>query len=240
MFSVALIGVDGAGKTTIARMLAESSPIPLKYVYMGTSIESSNVALPTSRLILYLKKRAYRKSMNAAGQSTPDSISTHDLEYRAVERGRLSVTARLFYRLAEEWYRQAVAWSYQMRGQVVLFDRHFVYEYTPRSSETQARTSRLSDRIHLWILDHLYPDPDLTLFLDAPPDLLHQRKQEWPPEHLERHRQAILDQGRDMPNFVLIDASQPVEQVYADALHRLLQYAALESGDRSGKAKEGN
>ena len=53
--TIALIGVDGSGKTTVAKALLETCPLPLKYVYMGTSIESSNAALPTSRLIHKLK-----------------------------------------------------------------------------------------------------------------------------------------------------------------------------------------
>ena len=57
MFSVALIGPDGAGKTTIARMLEERSPLPLKYIYMGVNIAASNFALPTSRLFEYLRGR---------------------------------------------------------------------------------------------------------------------------------------------------------------------------------------
>ena len=51
MYTVALIGGDGAGKTTIADQLRDSFPLPLKYLYMGINIESSNVALPTSRII---------------------------------------------------------------------------------------------------------------------------------------------------------------------------------------------
>ena len=55
-FSVALIGPDGAGKTTIARMLEERSPLPLKYIYMGENIGASNFALPTSRFLEYFRE----------------------------------------------------------------------------------------------------------------------------------------------------------------------------------------
>ena len=43
MFTVALIGPDGAGKSTIGRKLQQISPIPMKYVYMGVNLESSNL-----------------------------------------------------------------------------------------------------------------------------------------------------------------------------------------------------
>ena len=42
MATIALIGADGSGKTTIAKMLLESPPAKMKYLYMGLNIESSN------------------------------------------------------------------------------------------------------------------------------------------------------------------------------------------------------
>jgi GTPase SAR1 family protein len=50
MFTVALIGGDGAGKTTIANRLVEDLPFRVKYLYMGFSTISSNAALPTTKL----------------------------------------------------------------------------------------------------------------------------------------------------------------------------------------------
>src|SRR3989304_4897316 len=57
MFSVALVGPDGAGKTTLCRRLEESFPIPVKYIYMGVSSEASNLMLPTTRLLRGLKRK---------------------------------------------------------------------------------------------------------------------------------------------------------------------------------------
>ena len=53
MATIALIGADGSGKTTIANRLLEEQPIKLKYLYMGLNIESSNHSLFTSKLIYY-------------------------------------------------------------------------------------------------------------------------------------------------------------------------------------------
>jgi ABC-type branched-subunit amino acid transport system ATPase component len=51
MFTVALIGPDGAGKTTIGRRIEHTLPLPVKYVYMGVNLDSSNHMLPTTRLL---------------------------------------------------------------------------------------------------------------------------------------------------------------------------------------------
>ncbi|HEX5579064.1 MAG TPA: hypothetical protein VFY43_05290, partial [Candidatus Limnocylindria bacterium] len=48
--TVAIIGPDGAGKTTIARRLEESLPMPTRYLYMGWNYEASNVMLPFNQL----------------------------------------------------------------------------------------------------------------------------------------------------------------------------------------------
>ncbi len=226
MFTVALIGVDGAGKTTIAQQLVASYPLPMKYLYMGASIESSNFTLPTSRLILYLKKRAYRKWMKASGVAQPETISTHHLDSRELSRGKLAATARLLNRVAEEWFRQFVAWYYQLQGYIVLYDRHFVFEFATQNPTTQPQHLRLSDRLHLWSLQHIYPRPDLTIFLDALVEVLLSRKQEWSVDHLQSHRAAFLAQGEKMADFVRIDAAQPLEQVYAEVSEQIRQFAA--------------
>src|SRR3954451_16009190 len=54
--AVALIGPDGAGKTSITRRVAELLPVPSTRIYMGVNLESSTLMLPTTRLILTLKR----------------------------------------------------------------------------------------------------------------------------------------------------------------------------------------
>ena len=57
MTTVALIGPDGAGKSSIMRRVSERLPVPSRTIYMGVNLESSRLMLPTTRLALELKRR---------------------------------------------------------------------------------------------------------------------------------------------------------------------------------------
>ena len=74
MTTVALIGADGAGKTTVARRLPDLLPVPVRYLYMGVSTDSSNVMLPTTRVTRRIK-RATGAPPDTAGRRLTASAS---------------------------------------------------------------------------------------------------------------------------------------------------------------------
>src|SRR5436305_15261284 len=57
MFSATLIGLDGVGKTTIAKRLEHALPMPVKYLYMGMNFEAGNCLLPTTRSLSARQRR---------------------------------------------------------------------------------------------------------------------------------------------------------------------------------------
>jgi thymidylate kinase len=209
--TVALIGPDGSGKTSVAKALVESCPLPIKYLYMGTSIESSNVALPTSRLIHKWKVYRHKKSLKRNGVKVPEKVTLHGLEHRVERRGKIGGVLRLLRRVSEESYRQLVSWIYQLQGNVVLYDRHFLFDACPPPTDRSRR--RLTDRMHHWFLRKCYPRPGLAIFLDAPSDVLYARKQEVPQDYLERDRQNLSSKSCYAKKFITVDSTQPLEEV---------------------------
>jgi thymidylate kinase len=217
MAAIALIGPDGAGKTTLTRRLAGSRLVPFKYLYMGVDIPASNIALPTSRLIERLKPRDVSNRRGQPPRRAPADRSRTTRALRAMWS-----SARLVNRLAEEWFRQLVSWQYQLRGWTVLYDRHFVFDFAPEI--TAGETPAFDRRLHRWALLNLYPQPDLVIFLDAPGEVLFARKGESTVEELERRRQAFLEVGRRLTNFVRVDATRPLDEVYAEVANHVVRF----------------
>jgi thymidylate kinase len=218
MTTVAIVGGDGAGKTTIARHLTTSTDIRAKYLYLGMSAQSGDRLLPTSRIVLMLKRRSYRRELAVTSGATGAAkrIPADRYEYSPRRRGKLWTAARLANRLVEAWYRQAISLAYQLRGYVVIYDRHVLLDGGSLAPRSQGRRDRSTDAYH-WLMRNLYPRPDLVLMLDASGDVLFSRKGEASPEYLEGERQMYLTQAPHLPHFVRLDASQPVDKVRRDA-----------------------
>lgn len=213
MTTVAIVGADGAGKTRLARQLEEAATLPVRYMYMGANIESANVSLPTSRLMLRWKLASYRRDAAERGISDPGYVSTHHAAHRGVRYGKLASTIRLANRIAEMCYRLLVAGMWQLRGYVVIYDRHFAVD----ASLVDRDGARMTDRLYHRLAAGISPEPDLVIFLDAPPEVLLRRKGEGTVESLTRHRQAYAAKAQSMRNVVRVDASRPFADVVAEA-----------------------
>jgi thymidylate kinase len=223
-FTVAIVGPDGAGKTTVARRLQEVLPAPVAYIYMGINPDSSNMMLPTTRL-LHAVRRARGAQPDRAGPR--DSRRPDPPPPRRAVRGALR-TSRSFLRLgnclAEEWYRALLAARYRRRGAIVVFDRHFFADYYAYDVAHASRRTT-SRRLHGFVLSRLYPQPDLTIYLDAPAAVLLERKGEGTLDSLARRRDEYVELGGVMHSFALVDASRPLDEVTEEVARLICDFA---------------
>jgi thymidylate kinase len=207
MRSVALIGPDGAGKSTVAREVARRVA-PARYLYMGVNLEESTLTLPTTRLALAIKRARGRGPRMTADWSAVQP----DLHGRKRLVKEVYAGIRLLGWLAEEWYRALVARIYGWQGNLVVFDRHFLFDYYASHVERQPG-QLLAARLHGMLLRRFYPRPDMVVVLDAPAEILHARKREQSVETLERRRQEYLALSAVARDFNVVDATRPQEDV---------------------------
>ena len=216
MFTVAIIGADGAGKSTVTRQAIQQLTIPSKYIYMGVNLESSNLVLPTTRLYLEFRRlRGGRPDM----LGPPDPTRAKPKSKHPIKRflSTAKTSLRLTNLMAEEWFRQCLVWLYQKRGNIVIFDRHFFIDYYAHDI-AGGKNIPLPNRVHGWMLKRFYPRPDLVIMLDAPPEVLFARKQEGSIELLEVRRQEYLYIQNVIPDFYEVDATQTLEVVTTEVI----------------------
>jgi thymidylate kinase len=223
MVSVALIGPDGAGKTTVSKQLEHAFPMPVKYVYMGINPDASNHMLPTTRLLIQMKRMLGRSTAKGGPRDPKDSQTRRRGKGKRLLYG-LKTGLSLTNRIAEEWFRQGLAWYYQQRGYLVLFDRHYFSDYYSYDVMTADQPRALSRRIHGFMLNRVYPKPHLVIYLDAPAEVLFARKGEGSVSLLEERRKAYLQMASLVPAFRVVDATQTIDEVTQETQRIILQY----------------
>lgn len=214
MTSLALIGPDGAGKTSVGLLLAADPRRRIKYLYFGVNTEASNRMLFTTRAVRWLGRR---RGHAAEHGPPPEASQMFPIERKASLGREIKSTVRVLNQVADEFYRQAIAEILQLRGFVVVFDRHYLADYSTHDMSAVAGRP-FHRRLHGFVLRHLYPEPDAVVMLDAPAALLLERKGEGTVEDLERRRQDYLALRATTDHFFVVDATQALDQVHHDVV----------------------
>lgn len=116
-----------------------------------------------------------------------------------------------------------------VRSTLVLFDRYY--------HDLLVDPLRYRYGGPMWLarwVGKLIPKPDLWILLDAPAEVLQSRKQEVPANETARQREAYLRLVQGMNNSVVVDASQPLDDVVREVNMRILDLMAARTARRLG------
>jgi thymidylate kinase len=211
MVTVALIGPDGSGKTTVSDRLQTELGLPVTSIYMGVNMHRAGVLLPHTRLLVAVRRRRWGDDPEAASDIETSRPAPVTVPRRALASVRSSV--RLANWLAEEAYRFWVAHRQTRRGRVVIFDRHFFADLVAGDTRANGAPRPLARRIHVFMLQHIFPKPDLVVCLDAPAEVLYARKPEGTIERVRQKREESLAAARAFPHSLVIDATRSPDEV---------------------------
>jgi thymidylate kinase len=115
------------------------------------------------------------------------------------------------------------------RSTLVMFDRYYhdllvdPRRYRFGGSSAAARA-----------IGKLIPQPDLWILLDAPAEVLHQRKREVPLEETARQRNAYQQLAGKFPHSVVVDAAQDLDRVMSSVERAILDFLAERTRRRLG------
>lgn len=228
-FTVALIGPDGVGKTTLSQALERDPELHVRAVYMGDNPDSANVSLPTTRWWKRRMRQAGAAGSAANGFAALPGGAPHSSPVQQARR-TIRKTVGFCNRICEEAYRASVARWLVARGSIVVFDRHFLFDYhhTDVASRTPPSFKR---RLHGVLMRRIHRPPDLVICLDAPGDVLFARKGEFTPEYLEQRRHEYREFGTRVRHFALVDAQRDPAAVLAEVRRAI---RAFQEGSHGG------
>lgn len=188
---VSFLGCDGSGKSAVIAGVAER-------------LDADGVAVTRG----HWRPRALNAGKEAA--------ATADDPHGQVPRGTATSILKLGWLWLNWW---GGWWRFLHKASsngVVLFDRYHA------DLLVDPRRYRYGGPMWLARLaSQLMPQPDCVVFLDAEPEVLLGRKQEVSREALERSRAAYRKLAASHPRFVVVDASQPLDEVIAEVCRGL-------------------
>ena len=191
---IVLLGPDGAGKSSVIEGIGD-----------GVAAGFSGCESHHLRPALFSRRRAATANCNPHTKSA---------------RGSVVTAGKLAYLLAANWlgYLMRVLPGLK-RGTLVVFDRYFPDGLVdPRRYRLPQSCGRL-----VALVESLLPKPDVYFVLDAPATVLQTRKREVTPDEAERQSREYRRLVEQLPNAVVVDASQPLEKVVDEVVERSIE-----------------
>jgi thymidylate kinase len=218
---VCFIGIDGTGKTTLARSTVaalQERGRPAAYIYGRTCPATSRLLMVLGRLAFFRKHDPWLDYKAYA--SSKRRVSRHEfLSWPYTVAIWLDYSVQIWLKLL----------PHLLSRRVVVSDR-YVYDTVINELAVQLGYSPVQTQRAIGRGLQILPKPALTILLDLPEEVAFQRKADVPHiDYLKERRSRYLELGA-RPEVELLDG----EASPSDLLNHVLQRIALQgNGDRA-------
>jgi len=204
-----IIGVDGAGKTTLARNLAGELRRTNKHVRYRYCQYFAKLLYPVKLLAKFSVMRRTDEFRNYAAYNTTKKATSR----RYPRLAGLYTFVWLFDYLLQVIFKITIP---TLLGRRLIIDR-YIFDIAVNLSLTTGREVEFA----AGLVRHFFRfavQPDRVIFIDLPEDIAFQRKGDIPDiEYLRERRERYLWLAKEY-GFDIIDGARPPEQVLQNAL----------------------
>ena len=211
--SIAICGLDGAGKTTILDILNRTFVNLLK---------ERKVFFSYWRPFLFPEIRElFGKANSKTGNDDKlkRKVQTDKEQIKkSIKNVMVSHIKFAYYNIDYLFGRIKYA-GIRARGGIVLFDRHYI--------DMVVHPNRFGMCLPLWYLKFFYkimPTTDLTIFLWATPDEIYKRKVEFTQEQIQEQISLYNEVGRLKNHFHCVETNKSIEEEIDEILCLISEY----------------
>ena len=203
--SIAFLSPDGGGKTTAIELVKDKS-----------------WGLFHGRETLYFRPRMLKNPGSYRIKNKHTEDTTNDNPHGKKKDGLVKSLIRFhYYNLDFIFGTILKIYPLKVKKNLVVFDRYY-YDYYADMERYQYSLSSNYAKLWSWLI----PKPDITFVLDAPSEVLYNRKPELSVEEIDRQRQEFNKLANGKAKIVRIDANQTAEKVAEDVTKVIINYKA--------------
>jgi len=203
-----LLGVDGSGKTTVAKHLEQYLRAENRTVHCVWATLRPVIGWPIIKLAKFVLVRKHRKF---------DNYSEHIKAKREGIRRFRFLLKPLFYLSFLDYYPQylwKIGWM-GVKSDDLICDRYYVDMLMERAIMHGIRPEHFPDWIRRY--GRFFRMPDLALYLRTSPGVAIKRKKDIPSEEYLQERTLYYDSVAKVLQAHTIDGDQPLNTVLAQA-----------------------